>query len=581
MAGRLTTATLSILIIISGLFSLWSILSPSPMKMMELNDEALNSSILNFKDWYSICHVSLTGFQPVSNETAYYSGREFWFVELNYWVNFKSNLKFKVHGYLVYPKNNRNLPLLLILHGIKGWSDILLDVALNIANNGYAVLLIDLPGYGKTSNCTSIETLFTEDNVEDNFLFYASMAVRGSFLLTENLSFIDPERIGICGYDVGGFIAYIVGALDDDVKLIVTVFSSGDFIMALSSGGLINSLIPWNIGLNSRILRNIYSNFDPLIYAHLIEKPILLISSTNDEYFPLESYNKTFNHIVSSEKYLYILPNSGSSLEGKFINIMVNFLNSKFRKSSEQSAPSPLIYSLSLPLINISFYKLNCNGLTYFRPALAGFPWIMSGDKILLFSILPSGFEIYGLSGHGEDESYATQIQLIRGNLLLPVILILAIIYLTYVKAEFQMLIRLLYWLLLTSFLFLPLFTIIDRFSFSVPQIIERYGFIMGGTLLYLTLVLIAASWSFLFSYYGRYLMATIPQFVNIFFGFIFIYPFLMKGAFPIPHVGFTGPIILVIIVLIYSRRKTGKVEYEDKLLKVLPPSKEEKEESN
>ena len=205
----------------------------------------------------------------------------------------------------------------------------------------------------------------------------------------------------------------------------------------------------------------------------------------------------------------------------------------------------------------------------------------MSGDKILFFSILPSGFEIYGLSGHGEDESYATQIQLIRGNLLLPVILILAIIYLTYVKAEFQMLIRLLYWLLLTSFLFLPLFTIIDRFSLSVPQIIERYGFIMGGTLLYLTLVLIAASWSFLFSYYGRYLMATIPQFVNIFFGFIFIYPFLMKGASLIPHVGFTGPIILVIIVLIYSRRKTGKVEYEDKLLKVLPPSKEEKEESN
>ena len=94
MAGRLTTATLSILIIISGLFSLWSIFSPSPMKMVELNDEALNFSILNFKDWYSICHVSLTGFQLVSNETAYYSGREFWFVELNYWVNFKSNLKF-------------------------------------------------------------------------------------------------------------------------------------------------------------------------------------------------------------------------------------------------------------------------------------------------------------------------------------------------------------------------------------------------------------------------------------------------------------------------------------------------------
>ena len=126
----------------------------------------------------------------------------------------------RVGGYLVAPAAaEKPAPAVLYLHGAGGDREEQLDAAVRLAREGAAGLTITAPSRGKSppAGATPEETLRWQ---RDTIVADVVAARRGLDLLADD-DRVDPERLGLVGWSMGGRLATIVAGVDDRVRAAV------------------------------------------------------------------------------------------------------------------------------------------------------------------------------------------------------------------------------------------------------------------------------------------------------------------------------------------------------------------------
>jgi uncharacterized protein len=119
----------------------------------------------------------------------------------------------KLAGWIYEPTKGQKHPLIVMSHGFSALMAMGLDdYAAAFADAGFAVLVYDHRNYGASSGWPRHET-DPWQQVED---------MRAAISYGRNLSFVDPERIGLWGTSYSGGHALVVAALDGRVKCVVS-----------------------------------------------------------------------------------------------------------------------------------------------------------------------------------------------------------------------------------------------------------------------------------------------------------------------------------------------------------------------
>jgi hypothetical protein len=127
-----------------------------------------------------------------------------------------------VVGVLQRPTTGTELPAVLMLHGFGSQKDevgaMYARLADALAEQGVASLRIDFRGFGKSDGDTGSTSV--DAQVEDAEAAYNYLA---------GLDWVDPERMGVIGFSLGGGISTIAAAAHPDwFKSMVTWSSVGD-----------------------------------------------------------------------------------------------------------------------------------------------------------------------------------------------------------------------------------------------------------------------------------------------------------------------------------------------------------------
>ncbi len=218
-----------------------------------------------------------------------------------------------VPGFLALPeKGDAPYPVVLLLHGITGKKENWLQdqftngskVVHGLLAQGYAVLALDAQYHGAR--------LVNNDYIEPgNMVFKRKWLIRYSHLVTqtvvdyrraidylESRQDIDPQRMGVLGYSMGGHMAFVLGANEPRVKAVVAC-------VVPDTKGIVN-----NAG-----------SFAP----HLGHLPLLMLMASKDQFYTKDQAQGLFDAIPGNNKAIKFY-NSGHSLPSAYTRNAVTWI---------------------------------------------------------------------------------------------------------------------------------------------------------------------------------------------------------------------------------------------------------------
>lgn len=212
-----------------------------------------------------------------------------------------------IFGYYVYPKREKALPAILLVHG--GGGNAHLGRAANWARRGYAVLAIDLPGKGEqransrsTGPNMDVPTLLkTQPDLTHNYLIHAVAAARNGITYLSEKKEVDPENIGMVGLSWGGVITLLTNGQDKRLKTAVNVFGAGYIPEGCTWQERFDAMTKENLDLWNSFI-------DPKNFLDTQHAPILFITGTNDHCYYLPTFQKSYEEVKAPKK-IYLVPN--------------------------------------------------------------------------------------------------------------------------------------------------------------------------------------------------------------------------------------------------------------------------------
>lgn len=194
----------------------------------------------------------------------------------------------QVSGYLYKPQGMGPFPAVLVLHGKAGLGEAQQAYASWLATQGYVALA---PDYLTPINVASGQWGGTDwENKIDPVREHLALGLE----CLKSLPYVAPSRIGIVGFSLGGFFAFIL-ATRDDVKAVVSYY-----------GAYNGKPVTQNLS------RYLFSD----VVAEL-RAPILMFHGDADQLVPIALAETTKNLLESSGKqYEYIMyPGAGHTFD--------------------------------------------------------------------------------------------------------------------------------------------------------------------------------------------------------------------------------------------------------------------------
>ncbi len=237
--------------------------------------------------------------------------------EIIYEVPASDGKPIKIFAYYAYPaaKKNGKLPAIVWVHGGGSIAD--RNAVVHWASLGYAALAMDLPGKGGEARAKSRSE---GPDMSDPLIFTVAPLPRESYLylcvnsVCRAISFlqsreeVDSTRIGVLGYSWGGVITLLANGVDDRIAAACAVYGSG-YIYEESF---------WSHGqyaeLSFKDKRLWREHFDPSSYLKSLHGKTLFVSATQDIYYPLRGFVKTYRE-AECAKALYIALNKNHDLD--------------------------------------------------------------------------------------------------------------------------------------------------------------------------------------------------------------------------------------------------------------------------
>jgi pimeloyl-ACP methyl ester carboxylesterase len=255
--------------------------------------------------------------------------------------NYSSSLfnggRVRINSILLFRENETApRPSVLLLHGYASQAADFYSMLWDLAVHGYVALAIDAPGCGWSNGpLLTPATLFNvTDGPTSSHLYHSVWAAARAIALLESLPNVATDSNVVLGASMGGIEALILSAIDSRVDGSIPVLSAGNLRNALMSGSFLNALIDPAYTMDSPQMADVLRWFDPIPYARLLTKPVLMMSGTNDEFFPLVSLCDTVEQIEANLS-LALSPNSGHDLIPERSRLIRNWLREMFEGVDE------------------------------------------------------------------------------------------------------------------------------------------------------------------------------------------------------------------------------------------------------
>ncbi|SHF31752.1 Prolyl oligopeptidase family protein [Fodinibius roseus] len=234
---------------------------------------------------------------------------------------------------------NQPLPLILFLHGFKGFKDwgAFPEACASLSSAGFAVLAMNfsLNGVGKSMTEFDQLDLFAREtlsqDLDDVGTVIQALEDEAIDIDTSELPSItiDPSRIGMLGHSRGGHTAVAAAAEYPEVQCLVTWSAVADYNARWSEGMIadwqergVTEIINGRTGQVMPVKKIVYedalANADRLMAVKRVQElnlPALFIHSKGDEAVPYSDAEKLFNHCPSGHKELKLMPDSGHTFD--------------------------------------------------------------------------------------------------------------------------------------------------------------------------------------------------------------------------------------------------------------------------
>lgn len=137
-----------------------------------------------------------------------------------------------------------------------------------------------------------------DEEIENQWFYHAVADIILANSLLKSFPEIDSLKIGITGISWGGILTNVVTGIDNRFAFAIPVYGCG---YLYESPTYINQLKS-----QSEYSKKFYmENWEPSLYVPMHDQPTLFINGTNDYYFPMNSFIKTYR-ASGAEKYLHI-----------------------------------------------------------------------------------------------------------------------------------------------------------------------------------------------------------------------------------------------------------------------------------
>ncbi len=233
----------------------------------------------------------------------------------------------RCYAALIIPDNSSgqltNLPAVVLIHGLRGSHSGMMDLGYLAASYNYSCLVIDLPGHGSSGgppptqewiipDLSNYSGTITPDILNHtHFYLIARAAVRAVDVLI-NQSFVDSTRIAMSGGSYGGLTTMFASNVYwQGVRSAIPVIAAGNLDISFATPWSITNFVvdPNKYDISVPPYSDLVQYFDPIHYVNTTNNPAtLFICGTNDDFFPLETFNSTFHATHNDTKGMSMSP---------------------------------------------------------------------------------------------------------------------------------------------------------------------------------------------------------------------------------------------------------------------------------
>ena len=248
-----------------------------------------------------------------------------------------SNEGLPIHYDLYIPNggNEKSYPVILFLHGFKGFKDwgTFPAVCEELSSAGFAVLAMNFSLNGVGENMTEFDRLelFARETLSQDLDDVASVvnALKQGEIATDRAR-LNTDKMSILGHSRGGHTAIAAAAEHPEIACLVTWSAVADYNARWSE----EMIIDWETkgvteiknGRTGQIMpvkkvvyEDALENADRLIALKRIENlyiPALFIHAKGDKAVSYREAEKLYRNCPSQEKELKLLPDSGHTFDG-------------------------------------------------------------------------------------------------------------------------------------------------------------------------------------------------------------------------------------------------------------------------
>ncbi len=218
-------------------------------------------------------------------------------------VSFLSEDGIVLKGWLVKPPHpGPESPAIIICHGVGANKSDFTELAVALARRGYYALLFDFRAHGESSGRRT------------SLGYHEQKDVGAAFDFIKTRSEIDPKRVGIYGFSMGGSTAILVAARSHAFSAVVadSAFASLSDQAGTAVTGYYHlprfpflplAILGYEILFQTRV-----SSISPVsVISDISPAPILIIAGDGDRLIPAENGRKLFA-AAGEPKELWIIP---------------------------------------------------------------------------------------------------------------------------------------------------------------------------------------------------------------------------------------------------------------------------------
>lgn len=130
-----------------------------------------------------------------------------------------------------YEENEKNLPLVFLVHGFESKKEIHTDMAWNLAEKGFYAVVVDAKKHGERKD-SEFANLNYEDKVSEfiEIVYSTTSDIKRLIKYFSSKNNVNINKIGISGNSMGGILSCFAGSVLDEISTIVCAIGSPSWI---------------------------------------------------------------------------------------------------------------------------------------------------------------------------------------------------------------------------------------------------------------------------------------------------------------------------------------------------------------